>query len=103
MLAIGATSTEAQRLIDKLRDTKVVIARMNGPSLVTTSGDREGIVQLQRLAESEGFFARTLHVDIAHHSHHMENVAETYRKSLGDVKSGLEREATFYSSIFGNE
>ena len=101
LLAIGASSMEAQRLVDKLEDAKVVIACMNGPSLVTASGDREGIVQLQRLAKSKGLFTRTLRVDIAYHSHHMENVAETYRKSLGDVESGHGQEATFYSSLHG--
>ena len=101
MLAIGASVKEAQRLVEKVRDARVVIACMNGPSLVTASGDRDGISQLQRLAESEGFFARKLRVDIAYHSHHMENVAETYRKCLGEVRSNLEEEVTFYSSLHG--
>ena len=101
MLAIGASVTEAQRLVEKVRDARVVIACMDGPSLVTASGDRDGILQLQRLAETEGFFARRLRVDIAYHSHHMENVAETYHKSLGEVKSNLREEVTFYSSLHG--
>ena len=101
MLAIGASVKEAQRLVEKVREAKVVIACMNGPSLVTASGDRDGISQLQQLAESEGFFARQLRVDIAYHSHHMENVAEIYRKSLGEVRSNLEEEVTFYSSLHG--
>ena len=101
MLAIGASATEVQRLMEKVRDARVVIACMNGPSLITASGDRDGILQLQRLAESEGFFARRLRVDIAYHSHHMENVAETYRKSLGEVRSNVGEEVTFYSSLHG--
>lgn len=103
MLAIGASATEAQCLMEKVRDAKVVIACMNGPSLVTASGDRDGILQLQRLAEAEGLFARNLRVEIAYHSHHMENVAGTYRESLGDVKSNLGQEATFYSSTHGKQ
>lgn len=47
MLAIGASLSEAQRLVDKVKDAKVVIACMNGPSLVTVSGDREGILQVR--------------------------------------------------------
>lgn len=105
MLAIGASLSEAQRLVDTVKDAKVVIACINGPSLVTISGDREGIVQLQHLAESEGYFARSLHVDVAYHSHHMEYVAETYREDLGDIvpmnPSG--QETAFYSSLGGRQ
>ena len=103
MLAIGASATEAQRLVEKVRDAKVVIACMNGPSLVTASGDRDGILQLQQLAETEGLFVRNLRVEIAYHSHHMENVAGTYRECLGDVRSNLRQEATFYSSTHGKQ
>lgn len=103
MLAIGASATEAQRLADKVKDAKVVIACMNRPSLVTASGDRDGILQLQRLVEAEGLFARNLRVEIAYHSHHMENVAGAYRESLGDVRSNLGQEATFYSSTHGKQ
>ena len=103
MLAMGASFSEAQRLVDNVKDAKVAIACMNGPSLVTVSGDHEGIVQLQRLAESEGYFARILHVDVAYHSHHMENVAETYREDLGDVvpMTPHGQETAFYSSLHG--
>ena len=101
MIAIGASVSDTQQLVDKIKCEKVVIACMNGPSLVTVSGDREGIRQLQQLAENEGFFARALRVDVAYHSHHMENVAEFYRKSLGDLKVSPSREATFYSSLHG--
>ena len=101
MLAIGTSTREAERLVEKVTNAKVVIACMNGPLLVTVSGDRDGIVQLQRLAESEGLFTRILRVDTAYHSHHMQNVAETYRNSLGDVKPNPVREVTFYSSLHG--
>ena len=101
MMAIGASASEAQRLVDKIKNSKVVIACFNGPNLVTASGDREGIVQLQRLAEEEGLFARTLRVDVAYHSHHMEKVAEIYRESLGNINAGPVQDTTFYSSLHG--
>lgn len=101
MLAIGASLSETQRLVDRLRDVKVVIACMNGPSLMTASGEWEGIVQLQKMAESEGIFARTLKVDVAYHSPHMENVAGFYRKSLGDVQPAAGQDVAFYSSLHG--
>ena len=101
MLAIGASVTEVQRLLEKIRDARVVIACMNGPSLITASGDRDGILRLQQLAESEGIFARRLRVDIAYHSHHMESVAEIYRESLGEVRYNSGEEVKFYSSLHG--
>ena len=103
MLAIGASLSETQRLVDNVKNSKVVIACMNGPFLMTVSGDREGIIQVQQMAESEGYFARSLHVDVAYHSHHMDNVAETYRDDLGDVipTTSSGQETTFYSSLHG--
>ena len=103
MLAIGAFSSEAQRLVDKMKDAKVVIACINEPCLVTVSGDREGIVQLQDLVECKGYFARSLYVDVAYHSHYMEYVAETYREDLGDIVSlnSSGQEISFYSLLDG--
>lgn len=102
MLAIGASSSKVEALIDRITDSKVIVACHNGPSLVTASGDRAGIVQLQQMAEAEGLFARLLQVDVAYHSHHMDYVAELYRKTLGHLDPSTEERAGFYSSLHGN-
>ncbi|KAI4262763.1 MAG: hypothetical protein L6R42_002068, partial [Xanthoria sp. 1 TBL-2021] len=101
MLAIGASSAEVEILIDRITDSKVIVACHNGPSLVTASGDRAGIVQLQQMGEAEGLFARLLQVDVAYHSHHMDYVAELYRKTLGHLDPSTEETAGFYSSLHG--
>ena len=101
MLAIGASPEDVQLLIDQVQKGKVVIACVNGPSLITASGDRDAIVELQALAEGKMMFARTLHVDVAYHSHHMKDVALEYEDALGYIGPADAENALFYSSLLG--
>ena len=102
MLAVGTSSQEVGYLLKKVKKGKVIIACINGPSLVTASGDKGGILELQGLAEAEDIFVRRLQVDVAYHSHHMKDVAEAYREKLGHVAPERSQSGVhYYSSLYG--
>lgn len=87
MLALGVGPVEAAELIQSALqpgDVTAVIAAVNGPKSVTVSGDRIAIEAVERVASNKGIFARTLKVNVAYHSPHMEPVADKY---LADIKA----------------
>ena len=74
MLAIGTTPEKLRSMIHAIGSDHIVIACINGPSLVTVSRDADKICQLQSDVESEGLFNRRLKVDVAYHSPHMQRL-----------------------------
>jgi acyl transferase domain-containing protein len=65
MLAIGTDRKDASSMMEELRDGQVVVAYVNSPSSITTSGDVSAIIELQKAAEKRKLFARRLNVDVA--------------------------------------
>ncbi|KAL9112432.1 MAG: hypothetical protein Q9227_003274 [Pyrenula ochraceoflavens] len=82
MMAVGWPENNVQPLLASLTKGTAVVACVNSPSSVTVSGDVLAIEELQGQLEQEGVFARKLAVDVAYHSHHMNAVADRYRRDL---------------------
>ncbi|KAK2003782.1 putative polyketide synthetase [Colletotrichum falcatum] len=83
MLAAGTTFEDAQELCSlPAFEGRACVAASNFPASVTLSGDADAIEEIQIILGEEKKFNRMLMVDRAYHSHHMQVLAEPYRRSL---------------------
>ncbi|KAG6281496.1 Type I Iterative PKS [Claviceps purpurea] len=83
MLAVGVSSEEAETLIqNNAGGHYATVAAINSPRAVTISGDEVAIENIQKAAEGEGLFVRKLNVQVAYHSRHMQEVADSYLKAI---------------------
>lgn len=101
MMAVGCTKEEMEPLISQLSNKNLRIACYNSPTSLTISGDTAAIDELQIIMEQKQLFNRKLLIDVAYHSHHMELVAENYRKALSELDLPNSTHVKFYSSLFG--
>ena len=101
MLAVGLSVAELSPLIASLRNGGVGIACINSPTNVTVSGDVSGILELLGILQAKGVFARQLSVQVAYHSHHMEDVAHDYLTALGPMSVETTGTVEFHSSLRG--
>lgn len=105
MLAVGLGPAEVDTIISTRLPTKLDgylgIACINSPSSVTVSGDRSAIESLQRVLNADGAFSRSLRVNVAYHSPHMQSAAETYRQALTELKPHKGQAIAFFSSVTG--
>ncbi|KGO67796.1 Acyl transferase/acyl hydrolase/lysophospholipase [Penicillium italicum] len=100
MLAVGASASDIQQILDAMRGNQAVIACVNSESSVTLSGDAEVISDLQTALDKEGVFTRRLQVEVAYHSHHMKTVSLQYRSLLGKI-APRDSEIPFHSTVYG--
>lgn len=101
MLAVELSECEAGCYIATLTQGCVKIACVNSPNNVTISGDRSAIVELSKILETQGISVRKLNVEVAYHSHHMQEVAEEYLAAISDVQVEEQCVAEFHSSVSG--
>ncbi|KAF3030660.1 t1pks [Penicillium rubens] len=100
MLAVGASASDIQQILDAMRGNRAVIACVNSDSSVTLSGDADVITDLQAALDKEGIFTRRLQVDVAYHSHHMKIVSQEYRCLIGKI-APRDSEVPFHSTVYG--
>ncbi|KAI9037118.1 lovastatin diketide synthase LovF [Aspergillus affinis] len=82
MAAIGLGRTEVEQY---LRDG-VVVACENSPQSVTISGNKEAIDDVLKEIDAKGeIFCRRLAVNVAYHSHHMEETGGFFESLLSDI------------------
>ena len=105
MIVIGATAAEVTTLLEKVVGGGAVIACINSQSLITVSGDIAAVDSLQTLATDANYFARRLKIDIAYHSHHMNEIEAEYLGKLGGIEPSppLESSPHFHSSLRGKQ
>ncbi|PWY72888.1 ketoacyl-synt-domain-containing protein [Aspergillus heteromorphus CBS 117.55] len=105
MLAVALPADQVQQYIAKVRKGKVSVACYNSPSNVTVSGDIAAIQELEEIlsAEKTNAFTRRLNVNLAYHSHRVEQIADQCREALHDIQSEETGQARFYSSVEGSE
>lgn len=107
MLALGISAEDVQPYLEILQSGKAVVACVNSPSSVTISGDLPAIGELEILLSDKQFFSRRLAVDVAYHSHHMEQIATQYLESIAHVKpretDSQAKRISFFSSVTGTE
>lgn len=103
MLAVGTDQQGVTSIIDQLQSSRVVVACVNSPNSITVSGDVNAIADLQKALEEKKIFARKLQVDVAYHSHHMDLIAEDYRKAIGTIRPSGSKKVEFFSSLLGKK
>ncbi|KAI9808079.1 MAG: Type I Iterative PKS [Pycnora praestabilis] len=99
MMAIGASAADVQKMLSQITSGKAIVACINSPKLITTSGDERAIDELSKIAENHGLLARKLRVDVAYHSQHMDTIAVDYLKAIEHITPNLKQRAGFYSSV----
>ena len=101
MLAVGLSEEEAKAVIATIGKDCIKIACVNSPSNVTVSGDRLSTLKLSSILQARGVFVRELAVEVAYHSHHMEDVADEYLATLQGLPVIGDSEVEFHSSVSG--
>ncbi|KJZ77319.1 hypothetical protein HIM_03043 [Hirsutella minnesotensis 3608] len=83
----------------------VVVACENSPRSVTLSGEEDALEQTLRAIKAElpSTFTRRLHVDMAYHSHHMQEIGGAYENMLNRHLSGKKATVPFYSTVTGQQ
>jgi acyl transferase domain-containing protein len=99
MLAVGLSLDEARKLIE-FYEGRVSIGVVNGPEMLTLSGDAVPLQQIAEILETRGIFNRPVNVQVAYHSHHMDSIKETMLESLAHVE-GAEATTPLYSTVSG--
>ncbi|KAL8737325.1 MAG: hypothetical protein Q9181_001781 [Wetmoreana brouardii] len=83
MVAVGVGVEQTETYLARLTGgNRARAACINSPSSVTVAGDVSAVQEIEDMMKADGIFARRLRVDTGYHSHHMESVAEPYRKAL---------------------
>ena len=78
----------------------VSIGAVNGPEMLTLSGDTEPLQRIAASLELRGVFHRAVQVQVAYHSHHMEPIEPIMLESLAHVQ-GVEAKIALYSTVTG--
>ncbi|KAJ5312285.1 hypothetical protein N7508_003115 [Penicillium antarcticum] len=100
MIAIGASRDDVQPVLKTLSGYATV-ACVNSPSSVTVSGDVQAIDDLEQILQDKQIFNRRLKIDVAYHSDHMKNVADSYFTAIQNIQPSASSTSAFYSSVFG--
>jgi acyl transferase domain-containing protein/surfactin synthase thioesterase subunit/NAD(P)-dependent dehydrogenase (short-subunit alcohol dehydrogenase family) len=99
MLAVGLGLEEARKLIVG-DDGRVSIAAVNGPEMLTLSGDLDPLRRIVETLESRGVFNRSVRVQVAYHSHHMESIKGVMLETLAHSQ-GTAARMPLYSTVTG--
>ena len=100
MLAVGLSLDEARKLIE-IYDGRVSIGAVNGPEMLTLSGDSAPLDRIAELLEARGIFNRPVRVQVAYHSHHMEPIKDVMLQTL-DQMQGIKTTTPLYSTVTGH-
>ncbi|MDN5202950.1 SDR family NAD(P)-dependent oxidoreductase [Fulvivirgaceae bacterium BMA10] len=101
MLAVGLPVEEVRPLFKEYEQV-VSIAAINGPNLLTLSGDAEPLEHIAEELDRKDIFHRFLKVNVPFHSHHMEPLKQELIASLSHLKPARAKKA-LYSTVTGNK
>ncbi|MGB3585611.1 MAG: type I polyketide synthase, partial [Tunicatimonas sp.] len=106
MLAAALTVEEARQAISSVADEanlgQVSIAAINGPNMLTFSGDAEPLEKIAKQLEEKDVFCRFLKVNVPFHSHHMEPLKEELIESLIHLAPN-QAQIPLYSTVTGKQ
>ncbi|EXU61479.1 acyl transferase, partial [Streptomyces sp. PRh5] len=85
MLSLALGATEARQRIARW-GTRLSLAAINGPELVAISGDPDAAAELRAECEAAGIRARTINVDYASHSNHVDPVEHQLLDALAGIQ-----------------
>lgn len=97
MLAVGLSEAEGRRAIVPWKD-KLDIAAVNGPRMLTLSGDTGAIEAISAELAKKEIFHRALVVEVPFHSYMMDPMREGFLAALGELHP-REGEVPFYSTV----
>nr|VFK32333.1 MAG: polyketide synthase 12 [Candidatus Kentron sp. MB] len=100
MLAVSLPEEEADALLDKYGRDKISFGAINSPTSLTLSGDGETLEKVAEELEAKEVFNRFLQVELAYHSHIMDQLREQTLESLADIKPRLPT-VPLYSTVTG--
>lgn len=101
MLAVGLPYNKAKDLING--HTEIVsVAAINGPNIVTLSGDAEPLESIAEDLDHRDIFHRFLRVNVPFHSHHMESLKDELIASLQHLQP-TEAKVPLYSTVTGKQ
>ncbi|WP_086821560.1 type I polyketide synthase [Allokutzneria sp. NRRL B-24872] len=81
-------------------DGRISVAAVNGPASVVVSGDPDALAELVAECEAEEIRARTIPVDYASHSAHVESIEDELLTVLAGI-TPREPEVPFFSTVTG--
>ncbi|WP_344570451.1 SDR family NAD(P)-dependent oxidoreductase [Streptomyces axinellae] len=84
------------------RSGTLAVASVNGPDSTVVSGDRDALEDLVAQCRADGVRARTIDVDYASHSSHVEAIREELLECLAPL-APRSAEVPFYSTVTGGE
>lgn len=99
MLAVGIDLEKCEELLE-LTENTVSIAAVNSPSSITLAGESRSVQALSTYLTAENAFNRLLKVEVAYHSHFMEELKPEVREKLADLKPVLPK-IPLYSTVTG--
>ena len=98
MLAVALGQARLLQHIQHIQPNSVCIACINSPSSCTLSGDASTIDELKEMFDRLSISNRKLKVEMAYHSHHMQDAAKEYLAVLHGLESKSPR-IHFISSV----
>lgn len=101
MLAAGLSFIEAMQELAGKAD-RVSVAAVNGPSMVTFSGDESRLKEIAAGLEEREVFHRFLEVNVPFHSHYMEPLKGNLLESLKGLQP-TKATVKLYSTVTGEE
>ncbi|MFD4687783.1 type I polyketide synthase, partial [Streptomyces sp. NPDC058461] len=84
MVSLAVSRERAERLIAPWSG-RISVAAVNGPAAVVVSGDAKALAELTARCEADGVRARTVPVDYASHSAHVEGIEDEIRTALAGL------------------
>ncbi|MFE4977828.1 SDR family NAD(P)-dependent oxidoreductase, partial [Kitasatospora sp. NPDC056651] len=99
---MGSVPLSPQETLARLErwGDRLSVAAVNGPSATVVSGDPDALAELVESCRAEGIRARTIAVDYASHSAHVEEIRDEVLRALADVTPRAS-DVTFYSTLLG--
>ncbi|MFM9984617.1 MAG: SDR family NAD(P)-dependent oxidoreductase [Flavobacteriales bacterium] len=101
MLAAAITVAKAIELIGNDGD-RIQVATINGPEILTISGDEEPLLRISKELEKQNIFNRFVNVKVPYHSYLMEPLEEEIIDVLGKVDFGATT-TKLYSTVHADE
>ena len=99
MLAVGISSREAARLVERYPHA-ISIAAINGLNSITLSGDAAALAEIDKSLNEAGQFSRALQVDVPFHSPKMEQLKSELIECLRDIRP-RQASTPFFSTVTG--
>ena len=100
MLAVAIPLGEAERLVRESGEAQISLAAVNGPALMTLSGNEKMLEGIAQKLEEKGIFHRFLEVDYAFHSHLMDPARDPLLRELNGISPRLVS-LPMYSTVTG--